>query len=44
MSPTRRLSSIGTVIDITLSELAIEAFYPANAQTAMRMMSEIGAG
>jgi transcriptional regulator with XRE-family HTH domain len=38
------ITTFGTAIDITLSELAIEAFYPANAQTAMRMMSEIGAG
>ena len=32
------LSTFGTAIDITLSELAIEAFYPANAQTAMRLL------
>ena len=35
------ISTFGTAVDITLSELAIEAFYPANAQTAMRMMSEV---
>ena len=32
------LSTFGTAIDITLSELAIEAFYPANAQTALRLL------
>ncbi len=35
------LSTFGTAADITLSELAIEAFYPANAHTAMRLMREI---
>ena len=35
------LSTFGTAVDITLSELAIEAFYPANARTAMRLLSEI---
>jgi transcriptional regulator with XRE-family HTH domain len=37
------LSTFGTAADITLSELAIEAFYPANAHTAMRLLREIGA-
>ncbi len=37
------LSTFGTAVDITLSELAIEAFYPANAETAMRMLSEVAA-
>lgn len=37
------LSIFGTAADITLSELAIEAFYPANAHTAMRLLREIGA-
>jgi hypothetical protein len=37
------LSTFGTPTDITLSELAIEAFYPANAHTAMRLMRDIGA-
>ena len=37
------LSTFGTAIDITLSELAIEAFYPANADTAMRLMHDIAA-
>jgi transcriptional regulator with XRE-family HTH domain len=35
------LSTFGTAVDITLSELSIEAFYPANAPTAMRLLSEI---
>src|SRR5947209_5182801 len=35
------LSTFGTAADITLSELAIEAFYPANAHTAMRLLREI---
>ena len=37
------LSTFGTAADITLSELAIEAFYPANAHTAMRLLREIAA-
>jgi transcriptional regulator with XRE-family HTH domain len=32
------LSTFGTAIDITLAELAIEAFYPANGQTALRLL------
>jgi transcriptional regulator with XRE-family HTH domain len=36
------LSTFGTPTDITLSELAIEAFYPANAHTALRLMRDIG--
>jgi transcriptional regulator with XRE-family HTH domain len=35
------LSTFGTAIDITLSELAIEAFYPANAQTALRLLRAV---
>jgi hypothetical protein len=35
------LSTFGTAADITLSELAIEAFYPANAHTAMRLLRDI---
>ncbi len=35
------ISTFGTPRDITLSELAIEAFYPANAETAMRLLSEV---
>ena len=37
------LSTFGTAVDVTLSELAIEAFYPANAHTAMRLLSAVGA-
>lgn len=36
------LSTFGTAADITLAELAIEAFYPANAHTAMRLLRDIG--
>jgi transcriptional regulator with XRE-family HTH domain len=35
------ISTFGTAIDITLAELAIEAFYPANAETAMRLMGQV---
>lgn len=35
------LSTFGTAADITLSELAIEAFYPANAHTALRLLRDI---
>ena len=35
------LSTFGTAVDITLSELAIEAFYPANADTALRLLEDI---
>ena len=38
------ISTFGTPIDITLAELAIEAFYPANARTAARLLEDIGAG
>jgi transcriptional regulator with XRE-family HTH domain len=37
------LSTFGTAIDITLDELSIEAFYPANARTANRLLRAIGA-
>ena len=37
------ISTFGTPIDITLAELAIEAFYPANARTAARLLQDIGA-
>ena len=37
------LSTFGTAADITLAELAIEAFYPAGAATAMRLLSDVGA-
>jgi transcriptional regulator with XRE-family HTH domain len=35
------LSTFGTAVDVTLAELAIEAFYPANARTAMRLLREV---
>jgi transcriptional regulator with XRE-family HTH domain len=38
------LSTFLTASDVTLSELAIEAFYPANAHTAMRLMREVAPG
>lgn len=38
------LSTFGTPVDVTLSELAIEAFYPANARTALRLLREVDPG
>ena len=38
------LSTFGTAVDITLAELSIEAFYPANAQTANRLLGDVAAG
>ncbi|HYB29816.1 MAG TPA: helix-turn-helix transcriptional regulator [Solirubrobacteraceae bacterium] len=38
------ISTFGTPVDITLSELMIEAFYPANAVTATYLLEGIGAG
>ncbi len=35
------LSTFGTPVDITLAELSIEAFYPANAATAMRLLADL---
>jgi transcriptional regulator with XRE-family HTH domain len=35
------IATFGTAVDITLAELSIEAFYPANAATAMRMLREV---
>ncbi len=35
------ISTFGTAVDVTLSELSIEAFYPANATTAMRLLGEV---
>jgi transcriptional regulator with XRE-family HTH domain len=35
------LSTFGTAADITLAELGIEAFYPANAHTANRLLEGI---
>ena len=37
------LSTFGTAVDITLAELSIEAFYPANAHTANRLLHDVGA-
>jgi transcriptional regulator with XRE-family HTH domain len=37
------IATFGTAVDVTLAELAIEAFYPANAETAMALLSEVGA-
>jgi hypothetical protein len=37
------ISTFGTAVDITLAELAIEAFYPASARTAARLLRDIGA-
>jgi transcriptional regulator with XRE-family HTH domain len=37
------VSTFGTAMDITLAELSIEAFYPANARTATRLLRDIGA-
>ena len=36
------ISTFGTPIDVTLSELAIEAFYPADARTAERLLHNAG--
>jgi transcriptional regulator with XRE-family HTH domain len=36
------VSTFGTPVDITLAELSIEAFYPANARTATRLMRDAG--
>ena len=38
------ISTFGTAVDVTLAEMSIEAFYPANAATAKRMLSEVGEG
>jgi hypothetical protein len=35
------VSTFGTAVDLTLSELTIEAFYPANAETANRLLRDI---
>ncbi len=37
------LATFGTAVDITLAEVAVEAFYPANARTATRLLGAIGA-
>ena len=36
------ISTFGTAVDITLAELSIEAFYPANAATAMHLLQNVG--
>jgi transcriptional regulator with XRE-family HTH domain len=38
------LSTFGTAVDITLAELSIEAFYPANAYTANRLLRDVAPG
>ncbi|HEX5224620.1 MAG TPA: transcriptional regulator, partial [Solirubrobacteraceae bacterium] len=38
------VSTFGTAVDVTLAELSIEAFYPANASTAQRLLADIGVG
>lgn len=35
------ISTFGTAVDITLSELAIEAFYPADAPTATALLRDV---
>jgi hypothetical protein len=37
------LATFGAADDITLAELAIEAFYPANAHTALRLLRDVSA-
>jgi transcriptional regulator with XRE-family HTH domain len=37
------VSTFGTAVDITLEELCVEAFYPANAATANRLLRDIAA-
>ncbi len=37
------ISTFGAAADVTLSELSIEAFYPADARTAARLLEGIGA-
>jgi transcriptional regulator with XRE-family HTH domain len=38
------VSTFGTAVDITVAEIAIEAFYPANAATASRLLRAVGEG
>jgi transcriptional regulator with XRE-family HTH domain len=35
------ISTFGSALNVTVSELSVEAFYPANAETAMRMLGAI---
>ena len=37
------ISTFGTAVDITLAELSIEAFYPADAQTANALLAGVAA-
>jgi MmyB-like transcription regulator ligand binding domain len=37
------ISTFGSAVDITLEELSIEAFYPADAATANRLLREVAA-
>lgn len=36
------ISTFPSAIDITLAELSIEAFHPANTRTALRLLRDIG--
>jgi transcriptional regulator with XRE-family HTH domain len=36
------LATFGSAVDVTLAELSVEAFYPANAETALRMLRDLG--
>jgi hypothetical protein len=38
------VTTFGTAVDITVSELSIEAFFPADAQTAERLGSLAAVG
>ncbi|HWC85385.1 MAG TPA: helix-turn-helix transcriptional regulator [Solirubrobacteraceae bacterium] len=38
------VTTFGTPLDVTLSELAVEAFYPANAATANALLGGVAAG
>jgi transcriptional regulator with XRE-family HTH domain len=35
------IATFGTPVDVTVAELSVEAFYPADANTAMRLLDEI---
>jgi transcriptional regulator with XRE-family HTH domain len=37
------IATFGTALDVTLAEVSIEAFYPANARTATRLLDSIAA-
>ncbi|MDQ6804036.1 MAG: helix-turn-helix domain-containing protein [Actinomycetota bacterium] len=37
------IATFGTAVDVTLAEVSVEAFYPANARTAMRLLGDVGA-